>query len=156
MPESFGVRNNFLLKIFLLLVAFAPAQSLRNFLAPAPQRGGILGRMRGKQLRQGIILGVLALIAFWLGSLIWGLSGKAKIAISEARDARRQYEALEARKHTLQANLAALSTERGTDAAIRTAFGVARPGEEVIVVVPPATSAPTTTKPWWRTVLDWF
>ena len=112
--------------------------------------------MRGKQLRQGIILGILALLALWLVSLIWGLSGKARIAISQANDARRQYEALETRKETLQANVEALSTPRGNDAAIRTAFGVARPGEEVIVVVPPASSTPPARKPWWRRMFEWF
>lgn len=56
----------------------------------------------------------------------------------------------------LEANLAALRSERGQDAAIRTAFGVARPGEEVIVVVPPEMKAPTTTQTWWQKILDWF
>ena len=112
--------------------------------------------MRAKQLKQGVLLGVLILACFWLISLIWGLAGKAEIAVRQANDARRQYEDLETRKATLQANLDALNTARGKDAAIRTAFGVARPGEEVIVVVPPASNTPTATPPWWRRVLDWF
>ncbi|MBU6388616.1 hypothetical protein KGQ72_01955 [Patescibacteria group bacterium] len=112
--------------------------------------------MRAKQLRQGILIGVLLLVAFWLASSIWGLAGKAHIAVSQAREAEWQYEALEARKATLEANLAALATARGKDAAIRTAFGVARPGEEVIVVVPPATATPTSTPSWWQKILDWF
>ena len=96
------------------------------------------------------------LVAFWLVSLIINLSGKVQIAVDEARKAQRQYQALEERKVALEANLAALATARGKDSAIRTAFGVARPGEEVIVVVPPET--PTTTPPmsWWQKILDWF
>jgi len=112
--------------------------------------------MRTRQLRQGILLGVLFLAGVWLISLILGLAGKAEIAVSQAGDTRRQYNALEARKASLEANLAELETSRGKDAAIRTAFGVARPGEEVIVVVPPATSTPPSPKPWWQRVLDWF
>lgn len=112
--------------------------------------------MRAKQLRRGLIIGILLLAAFWLASLIWGLSGKAHIAVSQAREAEWQYEELEARKAALTANLAALATPRGQDAAIRTAFGVARPGEEVIVVVPPEPKAPTTTPSWWQRLLDWF
>ena len=112
--------------------------------------------MRTKQWRQGIIIGVLVLIALWLVSLIWGLAGKARIAISEAHEVEWQYRTLEERKAVLEANLAALAMARGQDAAIRTAFGVARPGEEVIVVVPPATITPTTTPPWWQKILDWF
>ncbi len=112
--------------------------------------------MRGTQLRQGIIIGFLLLIASWLLVLIWGLVGKAQVAISQAHDTQRQYQSLEKRKTTLEANLAALNTPRGQDAAIRTAFGVARPGEEVIVVVPPANQAPTTTTSWWQRILQWF
>ena len=112
--------------------------------------------MRAKQWRQGITVGFLLLVIFWLLSLIWGLAGKAQIAVSEANDAKRQYQALEERKATLEENLATLATARGEDAAIRTAFGVARPGEEVIVVVPPvaATTAPSLS--WWQKLLSWF
>lgn len=112
--------------------------------------------MRTNQWQRGILIGILLLVIFWLVSLIWGLAGKAQIAVSQATDAKRQYQALEARKSALAASLAALDTSRGRDAAIRTAFGVARPGEEVIVVVPPTTATPTTTPSWWQKVLSWF
>ena len=112
--------------------------------------------MRAKQWRQGILIGVLLLVAFWLVSLIWGLFGKAHIAVSEANEAKWQYQALETRKATLEANLAALATARGKDAAIRTAFGVARPGEEVIVVVPPVAATATPPLSWWQKFLSWF
>ena len=112
--------------------------------------------MRAKQWQQGILIGILLLVIFWLVSLIWGLVDKVHIAVSEAREARLQYEALEERKAMLQANVAAIETERGRDAAIRTAFGVARPGEEVIVVVPPATTTPPAEPPWWQKLLGWF
>jgi len=112
--------------------------------------------MRAKQFRRGIIISSLLLAAFWLLWLIWGLAEKAQVAIVEARNAERQYQELEGRKAVLQANLAALETERGEDAAIRMSFGVAKPGEEVIVVVPSATATPTATLPWWQSILDWF
>lgn len=112
--------------------------------------------MRAKQWRHGVLIGVLLLAAFWLISLIWGLAGKAHIAVSQENEAKWQYQTLEDRKTTLEANLAALATERGKDAAIRTAFGVARPGEEVIVVVPPTPAAATTTLSWWQQILSWF
>lgn len=112
--------------------------------------------MRAKQLRRGLIIGVLLLAAFWLASLIFGLSGKAHIAVSQAREEEWQYREIEARKAALEADIAALATARGQDAAIRTAFGVARPGEEVIVVVPPEPKTATTTPSWWQRFLDWF
>lgn len=112
--------------------------------------------MRGKQLRQGSLIGFLLLVAFWLLSLIWGLVGKAQVAVNEAHNAERQYEALELRRVSLETSLAALATARGKDTAIRTAFGVARSGEEVIVVVPPSVATSTPPFPWWKRVLNWF
>ena len=112
--------------------------------------------MRGKQIRRGLTIGILLVIAAWLVSLIWGLAGKAQIAIREAGDVERRYQALEERKWALEQSLDALATPRGQDAAIRTAFGVARPGEEVIVVVPPATTTATTTPSWWQRIFHWF
>lgn len=112
--------------------------------------------MRARQLRNGLIIGVLTLVVFWLASLIFGLSGKAHVAVSQAQEAKWQYQELEARRVALQADIAALATPRGKDAAIRTAFGVARPGEEVIVVVPPAVATSTPVLPWWQRLLDWF
>lgn len=96
------------------------------------------------------------LTTLWLGSLIWNLAGKAQIAWRQAHDTEAQYEELEARQAALASSIASLETPRGQDAAIRQAFGVARPGEEVIIVVPPATSTPTSTPSWWRRALDWF
>lgn len=112
--------------------------------------------MRAKQWRQGILIGILLIVAFWLATSIWGLADKAHIAVSQAGEAKWQYQALEERKAVLEANLAALATERGKDAAIRTSFGVARPGEEVIVVVPPVATTATTTEPWWQWLLSWL
>ena len=112
--------------------------------------------MRANEWQKGVVIGLLALVAFWLASLIWGLLGKAQIAISQAKEVQGQYAALEARKAALAANIATLATPRGQDAAIRTAFGVARPGEEVIVVVPPAPATTTTPISWWQKVLNWF
>ncbi len=101
-------------------------------------------------------MGFLLIAAFWLVSLIWGLAGKAHVAITEAHDAEREYKTLEERKATLEQNLAALATPLGQDAAVRTAFGVARPGEEVIVVVPPVAATTTPEPGWWQKVLNWF
>ena len=112
--------------------------------------------MRAKQWRQGLIVGGLLLVALGLLSLIWGLVGKMEIAVTEAHDVKQQYQALEARKATLQANLNALESPQGQDASIRMAFGVALPGEEVIVVVPPTTATTTPPVPWWQKVLNWF
>lgn len=112
--------------------------------------------MRAKQWRHGLYTGVLMLIALWLLVSIWGLAKKAHVAVSEANEVKAHYAELEGRKATLEANLAALNTDRGEDAAIRTAFGVARPGEEVIVVVPPPPATTTPPRSWWQKLFDLF
>lgn len=112
--------------------------------------------MRAKRWREGVLIGILLILILWLLSLIWGLSRKAEVAIQEADDAKQQYQTLEERKATLENNLAALATKRGQSAAIRTAFGVARPGEEVIVVVPPVIATSTRAQSWWQDIMGWF
>lgn len=112
--------------------------------------------MRQIAWKQGILIGVLLVLAVWLGSLIWGLAGKAHIAIREANETKAQYEELEARKTALQRDLDTLATPRGQEAAIREAFGVAKVGEEVIVVVPSAPATSTPPKGWWQTFFEWF
>jgi cell division protein FtsB len=106
--------------------------------------------------RQYVSIGVLAILALWLGSLIWGLLGKAQLAVGQANETKAEYTALEARKAKFEANIDALNTPRGQDAAIREAFGVAKEGEEVIVVVPPAPATTTPEKSWWEKVLEWL
>jgi hypothetical protein len=82
---------------------------------------------KGAQWKEGILIGILALSALWLGSLIWSLAGKSQLAWQQAHDTKTQYEQLETRKATLESDINTLSTPLGQDAAIRQAFGVARP-----------------------------
>ena len=105
---------------------------------------------------RGFLIGLLIVLIVWVSSLIFGLVGKARLAVSEKNDIERQYQSLQVRKAALREDLSMLATARGRDMAIRTAFGVARPGEEVIVVVPPIAEAPTSTPSWWERVLGWF
>jgi len=109
-------------------------------------------------VRHGILIAALLLVIIWLGFLIIGLAGKVYFTWSIARDTQRQAAVLHAREETLKKNIAALNTPQGREAAIRTAFGVARPGEQVIIVVPPhqaATSTATGTS-WWQRLFGWI
>lgn len=112
--------------------------------------------MRGHEWRQGLWVGLLLLLIVWLSYLIWGLSGKVVVAFQQEREVRTEYAALLARQTALEADLHALQTERGQDAAIREAFGVAKSGEEVIVLVPPAEATTTPKTPWWKRWFNWF
>jgi hypothetical protein len=98
----------------------------------------------------------LAIVAGWLGFLVYGLGQKAEIAWMAAQESKAQAASLAERKTELESQLDALKSPRGQDAAIRTAFGVARPGEEVIIVVQPTSTAPTTTPSWWSQHFGWL
>ncbi len=112
--------------------------------------------MRRHEWRQGLWIGLLLVVAGWLVYLIWGLSGKVAIALEQEREVRAQYAALEERRKALEVDLMVLATERGQDAAIRESFGVAKSGEEVIVLVPPTTATATPSLPWWKRLFSWF
>jgi hypothetical protein len=112
--------------------------------------------MRARHWREIVFIGVLSLSSLWLGSLIWGLAGKAEIAVGQAHQTKGQYLELEARKAKLEEDLRVLNTTRGQDAAIRDTFSVAKEGEEVIVVVPPTPATTTPEKSLWEKFLGWF
>ncbi len=102
-------------------------------------------------IRQGILIGIFILAIVWLGSLITGLFSKAQIAWKTAQHTQREAQVLKHRANILEQNMHTLDTPRGYSASVRTAFGVARPDESVIIVVPSvaATSTPPK-KSWWK------
>ncbi len=107
-------------------------------------------------IKHGVIAAVLILLSFWFASLIFGLVGKAQFAWNTANETQKQSEVLSSRQSALEKSIAILKTPRGQDAAIRMSFGVARPGERVIVVVPLKTMKDTSEKrPLWKNILSW-
>ncbi|HYD93327.1 MAG TPA: hypothetical protein VEB18_02620 [Candidatus Paceibacterota bacterium] len=113
-------------------------------------------RRKRRPPRDYIIAGVLCVVLLWLLWLVWGIFQKEERARHAAEEAQAQLEALTEREATLRANLADLRTERGQEASFRETYGVARPGEEVIIVVPPGEGEDLGELPWWRTFLGWF
>jgi len=99
---------------------------------------------------------VLALLVIWLVFLNISIFHKEEIARDAAHSTQEQLSSLSSREKTLQANINELSTERGQEATLRDTFGVARPGEGVIIVVP--TQAATTTPPqtFWQKWFGWL
>ncbi|MDE1965816.1 MAG: hypothetical protein KGI41_01060 [Patescibacteria group bacterium] len=113
-------------------------------------------RLTTRELKDIALAIVLTLACLWFAWLIWGLWGKEETARTAAGAMHAQLTDLESRSATIQTDLSALETPRGRDAAIRTAFGVAKPGEEVIIVVPPAASTSTPTESWWTRLWSWL
>ena len=79
------------------------------------------------------------------------MHGTMARARAEAIETRERYDELMRRKHDVEASLHDLDTDYGSEAALRERFGVARPGEVVIVLtdlerVPAETSTATTSE----------
>lgn len=114
-------------------------------------------RKRGRiDLKNAALVSGLSLAVVWLGFLVYDLGDKAEIAWRAAQESRAEASSLTERQTELTHELADLNSSRGTDAAIRTAFSVARPGEEVIIVEPPATTTATVTPSWWDRYFGWI
>ena len=113
-------------------------------------------RLKRRTPREYLIAGLLLVLLIWLLFLFWGIFRKEETARHAAEDTRRQLAALEAREKTLQANIEDLRTERGQEASLRETYGVAKPGEEVIIVVPADEGEPIEESSWWQGVLRFF
>lgn len=65
----------------------------------------------------------------------WGMYQKFAMAAEERHIAQEELRELEEKEVHMQAAVAALASERGTEAELRSRFGVARPGEGEIKIV---------------------
>ena len=98
-------------------------------------------------------LSILFLILLWA---VWGIARKEEIARRAVDDRKAELAVLSERKAVFEQNLAELSTERGQEATLRQNHGVARAGEEVIIVVPPKENELDPHMPWYKRLLGWF
>ena len=64
--------------------------------------------------------------------------------------------ALDARKNDLSKTVSDMDTERGQEASLRETFGVARPGEDVIIVVPKTETTPPPQLTLWQKIKAFF
>jgi cell division protein FtsB len=116
----------------------------------------MIRRTTKSRLREYAIAAVLALVILWLLSLIWGIARKEEIARGTVKETQAELAQTKQREEVLQANLAELNTDRGQEASLRQTFGVAKPGEEVIIVVPEKEVSSPPPVHWWNKVLGWF
>ncbi|KND50654.1 MAG: hypothetical protein ABA06_04310 [Parcubacteria bacterium C7867-001] len=107
-------------------------------------------------MREYLIVGVLSVLVLGLLIQIWSIGTKEEIARHAADDAKRQLVALTKQQEELKGNLDELATKRGEEATLRATYGVAKPGEEVIIVVPPSDVSATSTASWWQQLLGFF
>lgn len=86
-------------------------------------------------------IAALALAAFGLSRAAWDMYGKFAEAAAARASAEGQLADLQSREQKIRADVAALSSERGVEAAVRERYGVARPGEGQIDIVRQAASS---------------
>lgn len=103
-----------------------------------------------------VVMVILAAAIVWLTGMLYGLFQKEEIARKAASDARVELDALLAREATLAHTLAELDTKRGQEASLRETYGVARHGEEVIIVIEPPEEPPLAELSWWDKMLGFF
>ncbi|HEV7121710.1 MAG TPA: septum formation initiator family protein [Candidatus Paceibacterota bacterium] len=115
-----------------------------------------MARRRVVEVREYVIVAILALALVWLAFLTFGIARKEEIARHAVKDTQAQLAQLDARRATLQQNISDLSTNRGQEAVLRQTYGVAKPGEEVIIVVPPKDAPPPPALSWWQKMQAWF
>lgn len=108
------------------------------------------------QLKDYFLAGLLALLIVWLSGLLVGIVRKEEIARKAVSDTRAELNTLQARKEVLEGNIAELQTPRGEEATYRETYGVAKPGEGVIIVVPSKVATTTQALPWWRKTLNFL
>lgn len=96
---------------------------------------------------------VVVLVLLWA---VWGIARKEEIARSAVEDRKVELAILKERKAVFEENLAELSTDRGQEATLRQNHGVARAGEEVIIVVPPKDDGLVPHLSWYKRLLGWF
>jgi cell division protein FtsB len=105
--------------------------------------------------KEYVITGLLTAGIVWLLFLNFNIVRKEEIARRAAQDTQKQLASLRVRQDALQRNINELSTSRGQEATLRETFGVAKPGEDVIIIVPPKVATTTPPVSFWQKWFGW-
>jgi len=89
------------------------------------------------------VAGIVALagVAFIASRAAWGMYGKFAEAAAARASADVQLQDLRERRQKIDADVRALSSDRGLEAQVRERYGMARPGEGEINIVRQATTS---------------
>lgn len=96
----------------------------------------------------------LVVVAGWLSFMVVGIFHKEEIARTTVAETKAEAASLETRKAGLAATVEGLETGRGKDESLRELYGVAKPGEDVIIVVPKKELPPPPEPTFWDRVKD--
>lgn len=115
-------------------------------------------RRRNSLLYSPLTAALLMILVVLLGRGVWGVVEKEQEARRQLEAAAAEQSALQERETYLQSEIKRLSTPRGVEEELREKFGVAKEGEEVIVVVSPPQNENSSSaeKNLWQEFFDWF
>ncbi len=99
---------------------------------------------------------ILSFAIVWLVFLVVSIFRKEEIARKTVAGTKVELAALDTRKNDLSKTVSDMDTERGQEASLRETFGVARPGEDVIIVVPKTETAPPPQLTLWQRIKGFF
>jgi len=109
-----------------------------------------------KQVGEYLLAAFLTVVVLVLIWAVWGIARKEQIARSAVEDRKAELAVMNDRKAVFEDNLAELETSRGQEATLRQNHGVAKAGEEVIIVVPPKEDGLEPHLPWHTRLMGWF
>lgn len=115
-----------------------------------------MSRRMKRPPRDYFIVAALIVLVGWLLWLLLGIIQKEERARKASGEAYAELVSLTERETTLRQNLAELETTRGQEASFRETYGVARPGEEVIIVLAPEEDIELAELSWWNKFLGFF
>jgi|GEM_PF-486155 len=113
-------------------------------------------RHHAKKLGEYALAAFLTLIVLTLIWAVWGIARKEEIARKAMNDRKAELAVLNERKAGFEENLAELGSQRGQEATLRQNHGMAKAGEEVIIVVPPKEDNLDPTLPWYTQFMGFF
>ncbi|MBA3789388.1 hypothetical protein H0X32_03265 [Patescibacteria group bacterium] len=108
-----------------------------------------------RRVQDYVVAAALSFLLVWLLYLNFNIARKEELARAAAHTTAAQLNTLQARQTVLEKNINELSTARGQEATLRETFGVARPGEGVIIIVPPKVASTTPPVSFWQKWFGW-
>ena len=109
-----------------------------------------------KQVRTYAVAALLVFVVLVLAWAVWGIARKEEIARKAVEARKTELAVLKERQAVFELNLSELESVRGQEATLRQNHGVAKAGEEVIIVVPQKESELEPYLPWHTRLMGWF
>jgi cell division protein FtsL len=110
-------------------------------------------------LHSKFVLFILLIVAVFLAKTVWNAYDNSRFARENLRIANMEKEELENRIGALQLEIDQFHTEAGIEEALREKFGVAREGEEAIILIEDAELNPEldfSGGGFWSRIKSWF